>query len=155
MPEAADTAGVAVRPPMLYLGTLGAAIVLDLLIPARLPQPDAFLVLGIALAVAGSLLFSLCADRFRRAGTNVPTWQPATALVIGGPYRYSRNPIYVAQTLIYLGLACGYGSAWPLALLPPVLVVMQHGVIRREERYLEARFGPAYRAYSASVRRWL
>lgn len=107
------------------------------------------------LAVAGSILFSLCFERFRRAGTNVPSWQPSTALVTGGPYRFSRNPIYLAQTLIYLGLACGYGSAWPLALLPAVLIVMHHGVIRREERYLAARFGAAYRAYSASVRRWL
>jgi protein-S-isoprenylcysteine O-methyltransferase Ste14 len=85
----------------------------------------------------------------------VPTWMPTTALVTGGPYRISRNPIYLALTLVYLGLALAWGSLWPVVLLAPLLIVMRYGVIGREERYLEARFGDAYRAYRAAVRRWI
>ena len=109
---------------------------------------------GLAL-VAGLGLLAACFLRFKAAGTNVPTWMPSTALVISGPYRFSRNPIYLALTIIYLGLALAYGSWWPIVLLAPVLIVMRFGVIGREERYLEAKFGDAYRAYRASVRRWI
>jgi len=155
MSGAADTAGVAIRPPVLYLGTLLFGGLIDLVFPAPLPifagrLPTA----GLALAL-GLALLALCFRRFKAAGTNVPTWMPTTALVISGPYRFSRNPIYLALTLAYLGLALGYGSWWPVVLLAPVLIVMRFGVIGREERYLEAKFGDAYRAYCESVRRWI
>ena len=77
------------------------------------------------------------------------------ALVRSGPYRFSRNPIYVAFTLLQIGFAVWLDSAWILAMLAPVLLVMSYGVIAREERYLEARFGEEYRSYARSVRRWL
>ncbi len=150
-----DTAGVAVRPPVLYLGTLFLGGLIDLVFPAPLPDFAARLpTAGLAL-VAGLVLLTLCFVRFKAAGTNVPTWMPTTALVTSGPYRFSRNPIYLALTLVYLGLALAFGSWWPVVLLAPVLIVMRFGVIGREERYLEARFGDAYRDYCASVRRWL
>lgn len=152
---AAGNAGVIARPPLLYLGTLILGIGLDLLVPARLPGEELRWVLAAALGLAGLGLLFLCFRRFQAAGTNVPTWMPTTALVVAGPYRYSRNPIYLAVTAIYLALALVYGSWWPLVLLPPLLIVMRYGVIGREERYLEARFGDAYRAYRSSVRRWL
>lgn len=152
---AQDIAGVAVRPPMLYLGTLFLGGLLDFVIPAPLPVfAERLPAAGVAL-VAGLALLVTCFLRFKAAGTNVPTSMPTTALVISGPYRFSRNPIYLALTLIYLGLALAYGSWWPFVLLAPVLIVMRFGVIGREERYLEARFGDAYRSYCASVRRWI
>jgi protein-S-isoprenylcysteine O-methyltransferase Ste14 len=150
-----DTAGVVVRPPVLYLGSLIAGGLLDLMFPAPLPEHALRLPAAGLLLVVGVALLIVCFRRFTAAGTNVPTWLPTTALVISGPYRFSRNPIYVALTLAYLGLALGYGSWWPLVLLAPLLIVMRYGVIGREERYLEARFGDAYRAYRSSVRRWI
>jgi protein-S-isoprenylcysteine O-methyltransferase Ste14 len=150
-----DTAGVVVRPPVLYLGSLIAGGLLDLVFPAPLPEHALRLPAAGLLLVVGVALLIVCFRRFTAAGTNVPTWLPTTALVISGPYRFSRNPIYVALTLAYLGLALGYGSWWPLVLLAPLLIVMRYGVIGREERYLEARFGDAYRAYRSSVRRWI
>ncbi|MFI5210728.1 MAG: methyltransferase family protein, partial [Gemmatimonadales bacterium] len=69
--------------------------------------------------------------------------------------RFSRNPMYVGMTLLYLGIALWANSLWPLLLLPAVLVVMRRGVIAREEAYLERRFGDEYRSYRARVRRWL
>jgi protein-S-isoprenylcysteine O-methyltransferase Ste14 len=150
-----DTAGVIARPPILYLGSLAVGGVLDLVFPAPIPDHALRLPAAVLLLVAGMALLVTCALRFRAAGTNVPTNMPTTALVISGPYRFSRNPIYLALTLIYLGLALGYGSWWPMVLLAPLLIVLRFGVIGREERYLEDKFGEAYRAYRSSVRRWL
>jgi protein-S-isoprenylcysteine O-methyltransferase Ste14 len=75
--------------------------------------------------------------------------------VATGPFRFSRNPLYVALTLIYVGLALLTNALWVLVLIVPVLLLMHYGVVRREERYLEAKFGDAYRAYRSSVRRYL
>ena len=107
-----------------------------------------------AVGLLGAALLILSALRFIRAGTNIPTHLPATALVTGGLYRFSRNPIYLGLTLVYLGLTLGFASFACMVLLPAVLAVMQIGVIYREERYLEAKFGEAYRSYKSRVRRW-
>ncbi len=97
---------------------------------------------------------------YRRRGlravtTNISTDLPTTALAVDGIYRRSRNPLYLAMTLVYLGLAIAAGSAWAIALLIPLLVLMHVGVIFREEGYLEQKFGDAYRQYKSHVRRWL
>jgi len=152
---AADRPGVVVRPPLLYLGSLAAGIGLDVLFPAPIPPHGLRLPIAAVLVAAGLGLLAACFRRFQAAGTNLPTWLPATALVTSGPYRFSRNPIYLALTVAYLGLAIGYGSLWLLILLAPLLIVMRHGVIAREERYLEGKFGEPYRAYRSRVRRWL
>src|SRR5262249_5686646 len=91
----------------------------------------------------------------RASGTNISTDLPATALVVDGIYRWSRNPLYLAMTLWYARLAIAAGSARAIPLLMPLLVVMNIGVISREERYLEREFDDAYRAYKSRVRRWL
>jgi protein-S-isoprenylcysteine O-methyltransferase Ste14 len=80
---------------------------------------------------------------------------PTTALVAAGPFRFSRNPLYVALTLVYVALALLTNALWVLVLIVPVLFVTHYGVVRREERYLEAKFGDAYRAYRSRVRRYL
>jgi len=89
-----------------------------------------------------------------RARTNIDPYKPSTALVTGGPYRFTRNPIYVAMTLLYVGAALSFRIIPALILLPVALLLLQFGVIRREERYLEAKFGDRYREYRSSVRRW-
>jgi protein-S-isoprenylcysteine O-methyltransferase Ste14 len=90
-----------------------------------------------------------------RVGTNVNPTLPSTALVEAGPFRFSRNPLYVALTFMYVGLALLANALWVLALIVPVMVLMHYGVVRREERYLEAKFGDAYRDYRSRVRRYL
>lgn len=150
-----DNPGVIVRPPRLYLAALGLGLTLDYFKPAPwLPMPVKYPV-GLALIAAGLGLMAMAMARFKAAGTNVPTPQPATALVTEGPYRFSRNPIYLAMTLIFLGLAAASNSLWLLLLLPIVLLIMHYGVILREERYLAGKFGADYAAYRARVRRWL
>ena len=154
-PDDGRTAGVVVRPPLLYLGALLAGLAADWLHPARAMPAGYRFTLGPALVVAALALAFWAFARFRRAGTNVPTNRPTLALVTDGPYRFSRNPIYLGLTALYRGLAVIAGSLWAVLLIFPVLAVMRWGVIAREERYLEARFGQPYRDYMARVRRWI
>jgi protein-S-isoprenylcysteine O-methyltransferase Ste14 len=153
-----DPPPVAVHPPVLYGGAFLLAVVLEWLVPLapHVAWPD-----GLRHGAASMLLvFGLCfaawaAWLFHRAGTGIPTWQAARRLVMRGPYAISRNPMYLGVSAAYAGLALALANAWALVLLAPVLVVMDRFVIAREEPYLEARFGQAYRDYTARVRRWL
>jgi len=98
---------------------------------------------------------TLAIRQFGAAGTNVPTPLPAKAVVTTGLYSYSRNPIYCSMILIYSGLAIGAASVWSFVLLVPVLLLIRYGVIAREERYLDGKFGAPYIEYRARVRRWI
>lgn len=151
----ADNPGVLAPPPLLYLGFLAAGLGLDWLWPAALLPQAVQYPLGAALVASGAAIMAAALRRFRKAATDFRTHRPATALVTGGPYRLSRNPIYIALTLFYLGLAVVADSPWALALVVPLLAVMRYGVVGREERYLESKFGEPYREYKARVRRWL
>ena len=90
-----------------------------------------------------------------QTGTAVNPRLPAAALVVSGPFRFTRNPLYLARTILYVGLALAMNTAWPLGTLIPLLAALHYGIIKREERYLHGRFGEAYSAYCARVPRWL
>jgi protein-S-isoprenylcysteine O-methyltransferase Ste14 len=107
------------------------------------------------LAAGGFVMIAIGTRLFAAAGTNVPPTLPTTALVVDGIYRRSRNPLYLGLILVYLGLGVAAGSLWAIGLLVPLLWVINVGVVKREERYLERKFGDAYRAYKARVRRWI
>ena len=146
--DATDNAGVAVPPPLVYALGFGIGYGLDRLKPVPLG-------LGWVLAAAGVALAASAIALFRRAGTSPVPIQPTTALVVQGPYRFTRNPMYVGLAALYAGVTLLVDSLWPLLLLPVVLVVIRWRVITREEAYLERKFGDAYRAYTTRVRRWL
>ena len=110
---------------------------------------------GLVLMVAGAVLAIAGVLAFRRARTTILPFRAASAMVRDGPYRFTRNPMYVGMTLAYLGLSLAFNSAWPILLLPLVLVAMVKLVITKEEEYLEAVFGDEYRAYRRDVRRWV
>lgn len=157
MASSGDNPGVLAPPPLLFLSALAIGAALDfgaLRLPTGLPAPARF-VAGAVLAAAACALFGGALGRFRRAGTAVEPWRPSTALVTEGVYRFTRNPIYLGMAVLYAALALAVDSALALTLLPPLLALVQVGVIAREERYLERKFGDAYRAYKASVRRWV
>ena len=157
-PGHADTAGVITHPPLVYLAGLLLGYLADRLLglPA-LPESDASggLWLGLAFGLSGLLLIAWAGGWFIGAGTPLPPHRPTTALVTEGPYRRSRNPIYLGMALIYLGVVCATASLGILLFFPAVILVMEFGVIRREERYLERKFGQPYRDYKGRVRRWL
>jgi protein-S-isoprenylcysteine O-methyltransferase Ste14 len=147
--------GIRVPPPAIYLGGFLAGVVVELLVPS--PQPAGWL--RIAAGAAGlALLFALDSSamlRFRRSGTSFNPARPATALVTDGPYRFTRNPMYVGMAGLYAGAAVAAGVLWALAFLPAVLLAMDRLVIPREERHLAATFGDDYERYRRRVRRWL
>jgi len=155
----ARTAGAAnlgiVRPPLVYLSSVLTGIVVDMawplsFLPRALPLP-----VGSSLVVVAIALFSFSVRQLRAAGTPVPGSKPTTVIVRTGPYRFSRNPIYLAFSVLHLGIAIWVNSAWLVATLMVTVAVMAIVVIPREERYLEGRFGTEYLDYKASARRWL
>lgn len=153
--ERPDVAGVVAPPPLILAAGLGAGVLADVALPWLRPPAPLRRLLGAPLLAAGVLLAAWAVFTMRRAGTPLNPAQPSTALVTDGPFRLSRNPGYLSLTLAYLGLSFLLGRGWPLALLPGVLAVVQRGVVAREERYLERRFGDAYRRYRQRVPRWL
>lgn len=150
-----DHAGVRFPPPLLYVAGLGLGFLLGVLWPLpALSQPVgtslALLCLALYLAFCGWAMVL-----FRQFHTSLVPIVPAKALVTRGPYRVTRNPMYVGLAFLYAGIALYFGSSWGLLLLPVVLVAVDRMVIAREERYLERRFGAAYTHYKTQVRRWL
>ena len=105
--------------------------------------------------VVAVALFCYSVAKFRAAGTPVPARKPTTAIVRAGPYRFSRNPIYLAFSLFHLGIALWMDSLWLLATLVGAVALVDSIAIRREEQYLEQKFGAEYLDYKARVRRWL
>lgn len=155
---ARDRPDVLVHPPVLFAAAAVLGLALDWLAPLWLLaglDPALRWLLAALFGLPGLVIGALAILRFRRARTAVPTFRAATSLVTDGPYTWSRNPIYVAVVLCYLAVALLLASDWMVLFLVPAVVVLDRGVIAREERYLEAKFGDDYRAYRRRVRRWL
>lgn len=157
-PEATErteaTSGVRVPPPLFYLAGLAIGIALELAFPIDGPPTwvrIAVGVLGVGLAAAldGSAMV-----RFVRAKTNIVPFKPTSALVTDGPYRFTRNPMYVGMACLYIGIAVAFGLIWALLLLPLSILAVDRFVIAREP-YLEGLFGERYLEYKRRVRRWL
>lgn len=148
--------GAVIKPPLLYLAAFAFGILLHLVRPLPLMgvvwQHHA---VGWPLLAAGVALAGWAVREFRQAGEDPNVHVPTAVLVTSGPYAHSRNPMYIALSLLYVGIGVILNAGWVLAALPAVVVVMHFGVVRREEAYLERRFGDEYLAYRARVRRWL
>ena len=152
----ADVANLGlIRPPFVYLGSIALGLVLHLLWPARLVPASVSTPAGAIVTVLAIALFVSAVRTLRAAGTPIPGNRPTTAIVRTGPYRFSRNPIYLAFSMLQLGISIWVNSLALLITLIPAVVLIWLVVIPREERYLEARFPSEYSPYKASVRRWL
>lgn len=150
-----ETAGVVAPPPLIFVAGLVVGFVLEALLPGG--DVPGFLQWGLGglLVVAGlGLLLSFNAS-FSRKGTAVEPWKPTTAIVTSGPFRFTRNPAYLGMALTYVGIAVLSSALWVLVPLPFAMAVIDRGVIAREERYLERKFGEEYLAYKRTVRRWI
>ena len=159
MSEPAPNPGVRFPPPLIFLLGLGAGLALDHgLFAWRLVSESRAWWLDLHAAgfgLAAIWLVGSALGGFRRKGTDPRPWREDSALVVEGIYRHTRNPMYVGMALAYVAVTLVLNTLWPLLTLGPVLFVVQHYVIGREERYLTARFGEAYRDYCRRVRRWL
>ncbi len=153
--DMADKANVIAPPPFLYGASLLLGIVIHVMFPISFLPRNAGGWLGVLLILLSILIVGSAFRAQGRAKTTFDVRKPTVAIVTDGAFRYSRNPMYLSLTLLYLGLTSLINSLWMLLLVLPLMVVIQRGVVGREERYLEGKFGEEYRSYKMRVRRWI
>jgi protein-S-isoprenylcysteine O-methyltransferase Ste14 len=155
MTARSDNPGVWLPPPLWY----GLAVLIGVLLERRWPLPipasPGTSIAGVFFVVGWMALAWVSIGRFRRSATSIVPIRPAGALVLSGPYRYTRNPMYVSLALLTIGCGLLLATWWPIVLLVPTLLIVRQFVIKPEERYLQRRFGSEYEAYTRRVRRWL
>jgi protein-S-isoprenylcysteine O-methyltransferase Ste14 len=154
MNDTRDNPGVIVFPPLLFAGTLVVGLLLHWWMPRPILPHHSLRAVGVLLMVLSIIIASWGRTTMVKGGTNINPKKPSTAIVTEGPFRFSRNPLYGSLTGMYLDITFLINALWPLLLLFPLLVVTHYGIIRREEHYLDAKFGDSYRTYKARVRRW-
>ncbi len=150
-----DSADVLGSPPIVLLALLAAGGLIHLLLPVEVFPGSFPNVVGLPFIAAAIVLFMLSVREFSRHGTPVRGSEPATVVVAGGPYRFSRNPIYLSMLLLEIGIALMLDSAWMLVAVALMFAYLSLGVIAREEGYLARKFGDEYVRYRESVRRWI
>jgi protein-S-isoprenylcysteine O-methyltransferase Ste14 len=150
-----DHPNVRIPPPLIYVAGFVLGLWLGRAVPVCLLPKTLSHIAAVAWIALWAILGAWSIGLFRRAHTSFLPIRSATTLVISGPYRVTRNPMYMALVCLYVGLALWFDVFWALVLLPLVLVAVQYYVIVREEEYLERKFGDEYRQYKARVRRWL
>jgi len=151
-----DSSEIIAPPPALYLGAFLLGFLVHVTSPLSLLSLDTTRwAIGTLLLIISGAFARWAFVTMHNAGTSANPYKPSTSLIITGPFHLSRNPIYVAMTGLYIGMAFWVNSSWPLLLLAPLLLLMHYGVILREERYLSKKFGEIYAVYKAEVRRWL
>jgi protein-S-isoprenylcysteine O-methyltransferase Ste14 len=158
MSDKRDTARVLMPPPLIVAGVVAAGVTLDKVFPIGVAGAvfgrSLRASIGAALVIAAAWPMARALWRFRRSGTPAEPWRPTTALAVRGIYKRTRNPMYQAFALFVLGLAFAFGSDWMFLLLPLGALTIHFGVVRREERYLAAKFGDDYARYCARVPRY-
>jgi protein-S-isoprenylcysteine O-methyltransferase Ste14 len=155
MDNQSDRSGVAVFPPLLMALALLVMLMLHWLWPLPVPMRPLAQVLGIVLGILGIAGAVWGRNALVKGGTNVSPLKPTTAIVMSGPYRFTRNPLYVGAMTLLIGLSLIIGTWWGFVVLVPLLPILHFGVILREERYLEQKFGESYLRYKGAVRRYL
>jgi protein-S-isoprenylcysteine O-methyltransferase Ste14 len=150
-----DRADIILLPPLIFLGGLVAGFIVESWVPTSMGNRGMATTLGVMGLVAGGLLGAWGDLSMKRAGTSPFPWKPTQAIVSSGPYRFTRNPLYLAQAFMHASVAALGDSWWALGALLPVLVAVRYGVIKPEEEYLTRKFGEGYGGYQRRVGRWL
>lgn len=152
-----DRADVRIAPPLLYLGGIVIGVLLDagvLALPIALPF-GARIAACVVTGLAGIALVVAAVALFRRTGQDPRPWEATPAIVSGGVFRLTRNPMYVGMALLQAAVGFALANGWIVILIPVVVAAVHWLVVRREEAYLERKFADEYARYRASVRRWI
>ena len=152
--ERTDHAGVAFHPPILLLLSLGTGFAALWLAPAEFLSPVWALAVGPVFVVSSIGLFLWAVFTMRRGAASIPTSEPTDFIVVSGPFKFSRNPIYLSMVSLLFGTGIWANSLWFMVLAVLTVVLLNWGVISREEHYLGSKFGDEYPAYKKRVRRW-
>ena len=155
MSDGNDVPNVKIIPPLVYLAGIVIGFLATIWMPTKVVPNSVAWTVGGMLIFCGAVLTGSAVLKFKNVGTTVRPDRAARTLVIAGPYKISRNPMYLGLALVYLGIAIAGQSVWALILLPVVLTVIQRRAIEPEEAFLERRFGANYISYKEKVRRWL
>lgn len=150
-----DNAGVRIPPPTVFVVLSVTGLLLQKIMPLNMHLSEwvKYLGLGTFILTAVGLVYMIYF--FKKHQTEIEPWRSTERILTSGPFRFSRNPIYLLSCGIPIGLAFGYHTYWPLIMLPPSILIVQYWAIVREEKYLEAKFGEEYLSYKSKVRRWL
>lgn len=155
MTDIKDNPGVIAPPPLIFIGGLIFGGFVSWFYPIQMLNGGLAVVLGNLLFWIGIAIIAIVFMQMRRAKTNIEPWKPTTKILDTGFYGYSRNPIYLGMILLYLAVSCFANYVWFLLFLPICLLIIHFGVILREEKYLESKFGDEYLDYKKRVRRWI
>lgn len=150
-----ETAGVIAPPPLIFLGCYLLGFVLERFYPTDVLAGSTVRPLGVTLITLALALATYAIFTMKRVGTSENPYKPSTSLVTNGPYKFTRNPMYLAFSLLYVGIAILLHMLWPFLTLPIAILTLHIGVITREERYLKKLFSEEYTEYCSQVRRWL
>lgn len=155
MEQPNDRPRVVVFPPLIMASALLSALALQYLWPLPIATRPAAIALGSILCMTGIATVAWGRITLMKAGTNVSPLKPTTAVVTKGPFRFTRNPLYVGGSALIVGLSLVLGTWWGAIMIAPHLVALHRGVVIPEEAYLESKFGDVYRNYKAAVRRYV
>ena len=147
--------GIRIPPPLIYLTGFLFAYAMDRLYPIPMFGGTLSVSLAMIFLLPSAILGLWSLFKFWQANTTLRPDRPSSVFVIVGPYRITRNPMYLSLTLLYIGLGFSLNIAWAFIFLPVIIFIMNSYVIRREELYLETRFDEQYRVYKNQIRRWL
>ena len=150
-----DLDGVQTPPPVVYLALMLFGVGLQFRWPIPFLAPGTQYAIGFTVIVLSIVLFGLVLRTFLASKTSLDHRRPTTALIRSGPFRYSRNPIYVSMTMLGLGAGALLNNFWIVLAMVPAVFVIRYFVIAKEEALLEKKFGDEYLRYKASVRRWI
>lgn len=148
-------AGVKFPPPLIFLILMIAAYGVHYIWPISLPSSLILKFIGVKLIILGFCIIIIAATSFKRVETSIEPWKPTTAIISTGIFAYSRNPIYVAFCLITIGIGVVLNNVWMVLCTAPSALLVYYVAIKKEEAYLEQKFGEEYVQYKNKVRRWL
>ncbi len=150
-----DNPGVIALPPLIFLVFLALGVLIHNIFPLHFIHGPLRNIVGAIFLAYSALISGLAILQMRRAGTNIDVRKPSTAIVTDGIFRYTRNPMYLSMALILIAISVLISNIWILILTPAFIIVIQKGVIEREERYLEGKFGTDYTSYKKNTHRWI